>query len=80
MPFFGRRGAGSRRPAAALDLHQAQPAGAERLQLSVAQKRGILVPRCIAAAMTEVPAGTLTFLAVDGEVTVLFRLPRIGVP
>ena len=56
-----RRGAGGGRPGTALDLDEAEPAGAEGLdRMSVAQSFGIAVPISFAARMIEVPAGTET--------------------
>jgi hypothetical protein len=45
----------------------------------VAQSFGICVPACIAAAITEVPAGTVTDMPSIVSVTVC-ALTRIGVP
>ena len=74
-----RRGAGGGQPLHALDLHQAQAAGAEGFELSVAHSLGILTSASAAARITEVPSGTVTSRPSMVSVTV-FALMRCGVP
>ena len=70
-----RRGAGGGRAGAAL---RSRPGRAGRSRtprpMSVAQSLGTWMPASIAARMIEVPAGTVTGLAVDGERDRLGRL------
>ena len=79
MPVGDRRGAGGRRAGAALDLDQAQAAGAERFEHVVAQSFGTLMPASIAARMIEVPSGTVTAKPSMVSVTV-FSAFDAGVP
>ena len=65
-----------RRPSISTRHMRQEPKGSSE---SVAQSLGILVPICIAAAMTEVPAGTVTLSPSMVSVTVC-SLSRIGVP
>lgn len=65
-----------RRPSISTRHMRQEPNGSSE---SVAQSLGILVPRCIAAAMTEVPAGTVTATPSMLSVTLL-SATRIGVP
>ena len=55
------------RAGAALDLDQAEPAGAEGVDHVGRAELRDLVPASIAARMIEVPSGTVTALAVDGQ-------------
>lgn len=65
-----------RRPSISTRQSRQEPKGSSE---SVAQSFGILVPRLIAAAITEVPAGTVTLWPSILSVTV-FSESRIGVP
>ena len=65
-------------PLHALDLHQAQAAGAEGLQLSVAHSFGILMPASAAARITEVPSGTVTSRPSISSVTGFWRCRAPG--
>ena len=59
---LGRRGAGGRvprRPSISTRQRRQEPKASSE---SVAQSLGICVPACIAAAITEVPAGTVTLM------------------
>jgi hypothetical protein len=62
-----RRGAGGRRAAPALDLDQAQPAGAEGLEAVGGAQLGDGDAGLGGRAHHEVPAGTVTVEAVDGQ-------------
>ena len=65
-----------RRPAISTRHIRQEPNGS---RLSVAQSFGTLVPSAIAAAMTEVPCGTVTSCPSMLSVT-CFSARRIGVP
>src|SRR6218665_2777069 len=65
-----------RRPSTSTRQSRQEPKGSSE---SVAQSFGILVPSDIAAAITEVPAGTVTLSPSIVSVTV-FSAMRIGVP
>ena len=65
-----------RRPSISTRQSRQDPNGSSE---SVAQSFGILVPACIAAAITEVPAGTVMSMPSIDSVTVC-SLSRIGVP
>jgi hypothetical protein len=67
------------RAARAVDLDEAEAAGAEGFELSVAQSLGILVPISSAARHHEVPAGTVTLSPSMLSVT-SWVARRIGVP
>ena len=64
---------------AALDLDQAEPARAERLELSVAHSFGMPTPASTAARITDVPSGTVTGMPSIVSVTVRSET-RAGVP
>jgi len=74
-----RRRAGSGRAGATLDLDQAQPAGAERLDRVRGAQLRTCVPISAAARMIEVPSGTVTLVPSMVSVTVLAAL-EAGVP
>ena len=65
-----------RRPSISTRQSRHEPNGS---RLSVAQSFGILVPTCMAAAITEVPSGTVTETPSISSVTV-FSATLIGVP
>ena len=65
-----------RRPSISTRQRRQEPKGSSE---SVAHSFGICVPAVIAAAMTEVPAGTVTSMPSIDRVTVC-SATRIGVP
>ena len=65
-----------RRPSISTRQRRQEPKASSE---SVAQSLGICVPACIAAAITEVPAGTVTLIPSMVSVTVCSDT-RIGVP